>query len=354
MMRRIGLAVWFSFFVFPLGCGPHKDNADNGAGPNKVTGTAEPVKVGQVTDAGGIDDKSFNASAWSGLQKAQKELGIEPKYLESREQADYKSNLSSLAEQKSGLVFAVGYLMEDALKEIAPSYPNTKFAIIDGSAPNDPNCASIKFKEEEGCFLAGYLAGKMTKTGAIGFVGGMEGTLIKKFECGYIAGARTARPDIRVAIKYVGSWKDVAKGKEMALVEFNRDGADIVFQAAGKSGLGVLDAANEKGAGFYGIGVDADQDDVHPGRVLCSMMKGVDTAVFDTVKQFNEGKWLAGEHVFGIKDGGVHLSPMKNTKKDVPAEVLAKIEQISKTIGDGKFKVPSTADELQNFQPPKI
>src|SRR5258706_67636 len=163
-MRGIGFLVSFSIFVVLLGCGPNKDNADNGAGPNKHAATAEPVKVGQVTDAGGIDDKSFNASAWAGLQKAQKELGIEPKYLESREQADYKTNLSSLADQKNGLVFAVGYLMEDALKEVAPSYSNTKFAIIDGSAPRDPNCASIKFREEEGSFLAGYLAGKMTKT----------------------------------------------------------------------------------------------------------------------------------------------------------------------------------------------
>lgn len=353
-MRGLRWTITIPILALVWGCGPQREPVENGAGPTKTAGSAQPVKVGQVTDAGGIDDRSFNASAWAGLQRAKNELGIEPKYLESREQSDYKTNLSSLADQKDGLVFAVGYLMEDALKEVAPSYPDTKFAIIDGSAPNSLNCASIKFREEEGCFLAGFLAGKMTKTGAIGFVGGMEGALIKKFECGYIAGARTAKPDIRVAIKYVGSWKDLTKGKEMALVEYNKDGADIIFHAAGKSGLGVLDAANEKGPGFYGIGVDADQDDVHPGRVLCSMMKGVDEAVFDTVKQFKEGKWQPGEHVFGIKEGGVHLSPMKNTKKDVPPDVLAKIEVISKAIADGKIKVPSTADELQNFQPPRV
>ncbi len=321
--------------------------------PGRQPAAAATLKVAEVTDTGGIDDKSFNASAWAGLQRAKKDLGVAARYVESHEQTDYESNLSMLADQKNDLVFAVGYLMEDALAKVAPSYAGTKFAIIDGSAPNQPNCLSIKFREEEGSFLAGYLAGRMTKTGAVGFVGGMEGPLIKKFEVGYYAGARTARPDIRMIPKYVGSWTDVPKGKEIALAEFRQD-ADIIFAAAGKSGLGVLDAANERGPGFYGIGVDADQDAVHPGRVLTSMMKGVDSAVYDTVKNLKDGKWTPGERVYGIKEGGVHLSPMTYTKKDVPAEVLAKLDVISKMIADGKIKVPSTDDQMQTFQPPKV
>jgi basic membrane protein A len=316
------------------------------------TGTAV-MKVGEVTDAGGIDDKSFNALAWEGLKRAHSELGVETKYLESREIGDYKTNLSTLADQGSSLVFAVGYMMEDALKEIAPGYPNTKFAIIDGSAPNAPNCVSLKFREEEGSFLAGYLAGRMTKTGTIGFVGGIEGPLIKKFEVGYYAGARTARPDIHVIVKYVGSWTDVPKGKELAILEFQQ-GADIIFAAAGKSGLGVLDAANDRGPGYYAIGVDADQDYIHPGRVLTSMMKGVDVAVYQTVKDLKEGKWQPGEHVFGVKEGGVHLSPMTYTRKDVPPDVLAKLDEISKMIADGKIQVPSTDAGMENFQVPKL
>jgi len=145
----------------------------------------------------------------------------------------------------------------------------------------------------------------------------------------------------------------VPKGKEYAIAEFT-NGADIIFAAAGKSGLGVLDAANERGPGFYGIGVDADQDAVHPGRVLTSMMKGVDTAVYETVKALKEGRWKAGEQVFGVKEGGVHLSPMKYTKKDVVPDVLKKLDDLSKMISDGKIKVPSTEEEMQNFQPPKI
>ncbi|MGC8666561.1 MAG: BMP family lipoprotein [Chthonomonadales bacterium] len=320
--------------------------------PGMRSGTAA-MKVGEVTDAGGIDDKSFNALAWEGLKRAQSELGVEAKYLESREIGDYKTNLSTLADQGSTLVFAVGYMMEDALKEIAPSYPNTKFAIIDGSAPNAPNCVSLKFREEEGSFLAGYLAGRMTKTGTIGFVGGIEGPLIKKFEVGYYAGARTARPDIHVLIKYVGSWTDVPKGKELAILEFQQ-GADIVFAAAGKSGLGVLDAANDRGSGYYAIGVDADQDYIHPGRILTSMMKGVDVAVYQTVKDLKEGKWQPGEHVFGVKEGGVHLSPMTYTRKDVPPDILAKLDEITKMISDGRIHVPSTDAGLENFQVPRL
>lgn len=342
-------ALWPLALLILAGCGETGEKA----GPSGAETAVKPIRAAVVTDAAGIDDKSFNASAWEGLKRAEAELGVEKKYLESREQSDYATNLSTLAEQGNDLVFAVGYLMEDALKEVAPKHPNTKFAIIDGSAPSEPNCLSLKFREEEGCFLVGYLAGRMSKTGAIGFVGGMEGALIKKFEAGYTAGALTANPNIRVLAKYVGNWTDVAKGKELALAEF-RDGADIIFHAAGKSGLGVLDAAAEKGAGFYGIGVDADQDGIHPGRILTSMMKRVDNAVFETVKAVKEGTWQSGEKILGLKEGGIDLSPMTHTKQDVPEEVLTKLEALKQQIVDGKIKVPTTADELQNFVPPKI
>jgi len=326
-----------------------KNNADAG-GP--TASGVKPIKAAMVTDMGGIDDQSFNAAAWAGLQKAKAEHKIEGRFLESREQADYVTNLSSLAQQGYDIVFAVGFMMQDALAQVAPANPNTKFAIIDGDAPSAPNCVALKFREEEGCFLAGYLAGKMTKTGAIGFVGGVESPLITKFEVGYIAGAKTARADIRVIPKYIGSWDDNAKGKEAAEAEF-RDGADIIFHAAGKGGLGVIDAAAEKGEGFYAIGVDKDQDSIQPGRVLTSMMKDVESAVFQTVGELIAGKWTPGTKVFGIKEGGIHLSPMKHTKDKVPAEVLAKIEDLSKQIADGAIKVPTTEEELQTFEPPK-
>lgn len=359
MRRGIGL-IGVLAIAGLAGCGPKNEGESEGGTTGRAANSGQSFKAAMVTDMGGIDDQSFNSASWEGLKRAQGEIGIEkPRYLESKEQADYKTNLSSLADQKNDLVFAVGFMMEDALKDIAPKYSNTKFAIIDGSAPAGadgkalPNTVSLKFREEEGSFLAGYLAGRMSKTGTIGFVGGMESALIKKFEVGFYAGARTANPKIAVIPKYVGSWTDNSKGQLIANTMFDQH-ADIIFAAAGKSGLGVLDAANERGAGYYAIGVDSDQDHIHPGRVLTSMMKGVDAAVFDTVKQAKEGQWTPGEHTFGIKEGGIHLSPMTYTKKDVPPDVLSKIDALSKMISEGKVKVPSTEEDRQNFQPPKV
>lgn len=347
MRRKLFLSLLACFYagVALTGCSRTKETTAATSG--------EELKVALVTDAGGIDDRSFNASAWEGLKRAEKDFGIKVRYLESREQSDYKTNLSSLADQGNDLVIAVGYLMEDALKEVAPRYPNTKFLIVDGSAPDLPNCVSAKFREEEGTFLVGFLAGSMTKTGAVGFIGGMEGPLIKKFECGYRAGARTARPDIRVIVKYIGSWTDVPKGKEYGRAAIQQ-GADILFHAAGKGGLGVLDAAAEAGPGYYGIGVDRDQDDEHPGRVLTSMLKGVDAAVYAAVKDLKEGTWKGGEKVLGLKEGGIKLSPMRYTRKNIPPEVLGKLEKVEEMIRTGKLIVPKTEEEVQNFTPPVV
>lgn len=347
MARRIITLLLATAFAAVLVAGCRRQ-----AGP-RAPAAGETIKVALVTDAGGIDDRSFNAAAWEGLQRAQKELQVQARYLESREQSDYKSNLSSLADQGHALVVAVGYLMEDALKEVAPRYPNTRFVIIDGSAPDLPNCVSVKFREEEGSFLVGFLAGSMTRTGAIGFVGGMEGPLIKKFECGYRAGAKMARPNIRVLVKYIGSWTDVAKGKEYARAAIQQ-GADILFHAAGKGGLGVLDAAAEAGEGFFGIGVDRDQDDEHPGRVLTSMVKRVDAAVYDTVEDLVKGRWRSGEKNLGVKEGGIKLSPMKYTRKLIPGRVLERLERVEEMIRNGTLEAPRTEEEVQNFEPPRL
>jgi basic membrane protein A len=311
------------------------------------------IKAAVVTDVGGIGDLSFNAMAWSGLQRAGKDLGIDVKFLESKEQADYAMNLRRFAEQGYDLVFAVGFLMEDAVKDVAPKFPKTKFAIIDGNAPKLANCASLKFREDEGSFLAGALAGAMSRTGKIGFVGGMEVDLIKKFECGYKAGAITMRPGTKVLAAYTGKWDDPGKGTELAMAEFGQ-GADIIFHASGSCGLGVIGAARSKGKGYYAIGVDADQDYIAPGRVLTSMMKRVDNAVYSTCKSVVEGKFQPGDHVFGLKEGGVGLSPLKYTKKDIPPEVLAKLDTLQKMIVEGKLVPPKTTAELKAFKVPGL
>ena len=316
--------------------------------PAEETGV---IKAAVVTDVGGIGDLSFNAMAWEGLQRAGNDLGIKTKFLESKEQADYATNLRRFAEQGYDLVFAVGFLMEDAVAKVAPKYPNTKFGIIDGNAPELGNAAALKFREEEGCFLAGALAGAMSKTGKIGFVGGMEVPLIKRFESGYRAGAVTTRPDIEVLAAYTGKWDDPGKGKELALAQFGR-GADIIFHASGSCGLGVIQAAKSKGEGYYAIGVDADQDYIAPGRVLTSMMKRVDNAVYSTCRSVVEGNFEPGDHVFGLKEGGVGLSPMKYTKQDVPDEVLRQIDMLKALIIRGELKPPKTPQELKRFSPP--
>lgn len=352
--------------LFALGLAGCVGTTNDAAPPKTLTPTqpgttaaGKSVRAALVLDTGGVDDKSFNASAWAGAQKAQKELGMSEsdiKYIETKADADFKTNLTTFATQNYDVVIAIGYKMKDALKEVAPQFPNIKFAIVDESAPEGTtNCKGIRFKEEQGTFLAGYLAASMSKTKKIGFVGGQEGDLIGKFEAGYRAGAKTAGfdPDKQVLTSYTGDWNDLTKGRSNAEQEFG-NGADIIFQAAGKAGLGVIEAAKAKGPGFYAIGVDQDQDYIAEGRVLTSMVKHVDTSVFDTIKQVKEGNFQAGDHVYDLKEGGVGLSDMKYTKKDIPADVLAKLEKLKQMVADGTVVPPSKVKDVAAFQPPKL
>ena len=299
------------------------------------------IKAGLVTDVGGVNDKSFNASAWDGMQRAGKELGADVKYTESRVNADYVSNLTQYAQNGYDVVFAVGFLMNDAVKDVAPKFPSVKFAIIDGDAPNLPNCAAIKFREEEGSYLAGALAGLTTKTNVIGFVGGIQMPLIEKFEAGYSAGAKAVNPKVEVKTGYAGKFDDPQKGQELALSQMGA-GADIIYHAAGKTGIGVIKAVQNKGAGFYAIGVDKDQDGEAPGRVLTSMVKRVDVAVFDVCKTVADGNFKSGTVVLGLREHGVGLSPMQFTKKDIPADALKKVDALRAQIIAGTLKPPTT------------
>ena len=328
-----------------------------------TSSTSRPrFRAAVVTDTGGINDMSFNANAWLGLQRAQKELGIEAKFVESKEQADYETNLRELADEGYDLIFAVGFLMKDAVDKVAPDYPKARFVLIDAEAARRPNAASIIFREQEGAYLIGALAGLTTRTGTLGFVGGMEVPVIKRFEAGYKAGAMTTRPGSRVLVKYTNNWVDIATGKEMALAEYN-EGADIVFHASGRCGIGVINAARERGRGYYAIGVDADQDYLGcadprnpkpPSRVLTSMLKRVDNCVFDLCKQAAGGRFTPGTHVFGVKEGGIDLSPMKYTKQDIPPAALAKISALRKQIEQGTLKPPADMKELQSFRAPAM
>lgn len=364
--RRAVCLVGLLAVVGLTGCpGPKQESGTGETTPKTADGTKPPVTPGKrfraalVLDVGGVDDKSFNAAAWAGLQKAQKDLGLgtdDVKYVETKSAADYTSNLRTFATQGYDVVIAVGFAMEDALKQVAAESPDVKFAIIDGNAPAGAvNCVSLKFKEEQGSFLAGYVAAAVSRTKKIGFVGGMQIPLIEKFEAGYKAGAKAAGfdPNTQVLASYTGDWNDISKATSQANQLFG-NGVDIIFQAAGKAGLGVIRAAKEKGKGFYAIGVDRDQDDEAPGSVLTSMVKHLDTAVYDTVKKAKEGQFTPGAQLYDLKQGGIGLSEMKYTKQDVPPAVLENVKKLSGMIADGRLTPPATLSELAAFQPPKL
>ena len=314
--------------------GPH-------SGDKKLT-------AGLVTDVGGINDKSFNASAWAGLQKAKKEFGGDVKYVESRQNADYVPNLSRFGKEKYGIVFAVGGMMRDAVREVADKYPDTFFVLIDGADLGMKNVRCYRFREEEGSFLVGALAGLMTKTNVIGFVGGQQMPLIEKFQYGYQYGAQTTNPNVNVLVGYAGKFNDPAKGQEVALNQLGSR-ADILYHAAGGSGVGVIKAVASKTKGVWAIGVDQDQDGLAPGRVLTSMVKRVDKAVFDACEQLSRDKLDRGEVVWGLKEDGITLSEMTFTKKDIPAEALKKLDGLKARIIDGKLPIPTTARDYADM-----
>lgn len=353
-IRHQGASIALALTLTALwaGCAPSttpRNPTDNATDANRKAS----FRAALVLDKGGIDDKSFNAAAWDGMQRAIRELGIDGKYVESVNESVYKTNLSRLAQQGYNVVIAVGFAMEDALNAVAPQFPDVTFAIIDGNAPALPNCAALKFKEEEGAFLVGFLAASMSKTRVIGFVGGMEIPLIKKFEAGYRAGARTANPDVQVKATYTGDWEDLNKGKSQAEQLFG-NGADIIFHGAGKCGVGVIRAAEARGNGFYAIGVDKDQDGEAPGHVLTSMIKRVDNAVFETIRAVKENRFTPGEQIFGLKQGGVGLSEMKYTRDKVPPAVLEKLKKLEQKIIRGEITIPTRLEDLPAFRPPEI
>ena len=308
--------------------------------------TGKKILVGVVFDSGGLGDKSFNDSAWAGIQRSVKEFAITEKHIESKNEKDFETNLTAMADAGCDLVFAIGITQQKALETVAPKYPNVKFAIVDANV-TAPNVRSLLFTEQEGSFLAGYLAALTTKTKKVGFVGGMEIPLIKKFQAGYEAGVKTADPSVEVLpAKYTGNWDSQDKGKVAANILYS-SGADIVYHAAGRAGLGVIAAAKEQGK--FAIGVDSDQDEVAKGSVLTSMIKRVDEAVYQTIKDTSTGKFTAGNKLYDLKIGGVGLSEMKYTKDKVGKENLDKIAQVSAKIVKGEIKVPANPDELAKY-----
>ena len=307
------------------------------------------LTLGMVTDVGGLGDKSFNDSAYRGLLRSQASLHAFIKVLQSKSAADYQPNLTVLGEARYGMIYAIGFLMGDDLQQVARQFPDQRFAIIDDVVP-EPNIISVTFKEEDGSFLAGALAAMVSKTHHIAFIGGQDIPLIRKFEAGYIAGAREIDPTIRVDVKYAGSFDDVPAGKEIANILFG-GGADIIYTAAGKVGLGAIDAVKARPDGNYIIGVDSDQDALAPGKVLTSMVKRVNVAVFTIAKALQAHHPLSGHAVFGLRENGISLTDFRYTRDVVTPLMLARLDELKQRIVEGKIAVPSTREALAAWKP---
>lgn len=306
--------------------------ADSGA---KKSG----IVIGLVLDKGGKDDKSFNSAAVAGAERAAKDFGVTIKDVESPDDAAFEPAMRTFAERGVPLVIGIGFAQADPMKKVAPQFPNTHFAVVDAIV-DAPNVSSLMFEEQEGSYLVGYLAGLATKTDKVGFVGGMEVALIRRFLMAYEAGVKAANPKAKVFSNFVGitaaAWANPNKGKELALTQLSQ-GADIIFHAAGASGMGVFDAVEEKKALI--IGVDSNQNALKPGRVLTSMLKRVDNAVYDAIKDQVNGEFKAGIRSFGLKDKGIDYAVDSNNEALI-APYTERLEKVRADIIAGKVNIP--------------
>ena len=297
-------------------------------------------KPAVVFDMGGKFDKSFNEGIWNGTEKFRKETGIKYREFEVQQEAQREQFLRKLAQRGSDVVLAVGFAQAPALEKVAKEFPNVKFSIIDVDWLNLPNVQGIAFKEHEGSFLVGALAAMKSGTAKVGFVGGMDIPLIRKFACGYVQGVKHINSGATVFQKMTGTtpaaWNDPARGNELAKSMYD-NGADIVYAAAGGTGLGVLQAAKDNNK--LSIGVDSNQNHLQPGSVLTSMLKRVDVAAYEVFKSAQEGTWKPGVKVLGLNEDGVGWSLDQHNVNLVVKDMIVKVEMIRKDIMSGKIKV---------------
>lgn len=344
------------FAMLPLaGCGGTSAAED----PSKI-------RVGIVFDIGGKDDRSFNAAAWAGVKCAETgmlpdgrttcgrpPLGIVLRDVEPGTPTSIEPAMRAFAERSYDLVIGVGFAQGPIMQVVARDFPDVKFAIIDGVIFEDDgktpkrNVASLVFNEHEGSYLVGVIAAKTSRTGTLGFVGGMDIPLIRRFARGYEQGARSVNAGIRVVENYVGvtdaAWNNPGKGKELSMAQIGR-GADVIFAAAGNSGLGAFDAVEQAGmengrARRYVIGVDSNQNGVKPGFVLTSMIKRVDTAVYDITRKVVDGEFTGGFHVFGLESDGVGYVIDEHNRDLVSADAVAAAEEARRKIIAGEIRV---------------
>ena len=301
------------------------------------------VKIGMVTDVGGVNDKSFNQTSWEGLQALDTNK-FEVKYLESKTDADYQTNINTFIDEGYDLIICVGYMLANATMEAAQANPDQKFAIIDDATCADlPNVACLMFAQEQASYLVGLVAGSVTESKTVGYVQGMVSDAMNQFGVGYIAGVLEACPEAEVLQYNANNFGDIAGGATAAKDMITK-GADIIYHAAGGTGIGVINACAEEGV--YAIGVDTDQSPLAPEYVITSAMKRVDTAAQDISKAVADGSYEPGVHLYDLSNGGVDLSP---TRDLIPADVLEMVENAKAKVMAGEIVVPTTAAECPTF-----
>lgn len=341
-----------------VGCGGgNKANSNSNAAGDP---SEEGLKVGFVTDEGGVNDQSFNQGVNEGLNKAKDELGIDYSYVESHDPNDYSPNMETLLDQEKDLIIGAGFKMGETILATAKANPDVKFGIVDVDVTVGPdgekveapeNIVGIIFRAQEPSFLVGYIAGMTTETNKVGFVGGQEGNIIWGFDYGYRAGvdyaAKEKGQDIAVEVQYVGNFSDAQKGKSIANTMYQK-GCDVVFQAAGGAGDGVIEAAKEQKK--WVIGVDKDQYEMAPEYVLTSAMKNANVAVYDLVKSTVDGNFEGGRTIeLGLSDdNAVGIAP--SSDKNVAKEILDKIPEIEEKIINGEIKVPYNQETYAEYQ----
>ncbi len=324
--------------------------ASSFAAQDSATHYPIPPKVALIFDIGGRGDGGFNDSAYRGLEKAVAELGVQAAYIEHKRNLELAHAVNKAAASDAGMIICVGFAFSDTLNKLAVRYPDKKFVCVDYGATRDdkgriaplpPNLSGLQFKEEEGSYLVGAMAALKSRTGTIGFIGGMDNPIIRKFQAGYLAGARAVRPDIRVTSHYAGitgqAFNDPEKGYRLATRMYG-EGADIIFHASGATGAGLFRAAKEMNR--LAIGVDIDQSAMAPGLVLTSMTKNIDVAVFESVRSFVRGNFSGGLRILGLKENGVGFTYNDRNRKLIPADIHDRVLALQSKIVAGEVAVP--------------
>ena len=307
------------------------------------------IKVGMITDVGGVHDESFNQSSWEGLQATQKELGkdkLDVNYLESTQDSDYKPNIEQFVEDEYDLIIGVGYKLANELETAAKNYPDQQFAIIDHTYEKQPeNITSLSFESNESSYLAGLIAAKKTETNKVAFIGGIKSATLDKFEYGFRAGVKAANPKCELTVRYLNSFSDSALAKSVAN-QMHKDGVDVIYTAAGAAGTGAIEAAKENNK--MAIGVDVDQSPLAPDNIISSTMKNVNVSIVNLVGEILEDNYQGGQVIVNtLASGGVGLSD--TTKDHVSKDILDYVNEQAGKIKSGEIVVPENEKQYNEI-----